>query len=103
MVRARGKSVGKRSSVRTGRRVSAEYLSRTVLCRLGGITENQLELWEFEEFLAPATTLEIDRHREGVYDPSALRRIKTIRALAEDLGVNLPGIGVILQLLDRMR
>ncbi len=101
MGRARGKSIRRRSSTARGR-VSAEYLSRAVLCRLSGITEDQLALWEFEEFIAPATTLEIDGHHEGVYDPSALRRIKTIRALAEDLGVNLPGIGVILQLLDRI-
>lgn len=100
MARARGR-IGKRSSA-TRKRVSAEYLSRTVLCRLGGITEDQLSLWEFEEFITPATMLEIDGRRERVYDAATLRRIRTIKALAEDLGVNLPGIGVILQLLDRM-
>src|SRR5689334_5265288 len=100
MARARGR-VGKRSS-HPRRRVAAEYLTRTVLCRLGGISEEQLAVWEFEEFVAPARFLEIDGRREGVYAPIALRRIKTIRALAEDLGVNLPGIGVILQLLDQI-
>lgn len=101
MARAR-RRIGKRSSAAVRRRTSAEYLSRTVLCRLSGITDDQLALWEFEEFIAPATTLEIDGRRERVYDPSALKRVRTIRALSEDLGVNLPGIGVILQLLDRM-
>lgn len=99
MARARA---GRRTSTTSRRRVSAEYLSRSVLCRLGGITEEQLALWEFEEFVAPTTMLEVDGHPERVYDSSALRRVKTIRALAEDLGVNLPGIGVILQLLDRI-
>ena len=46
--------------------------------------------------------IEIEGHREPVYSHATLRRIKTIRSLAEDLGMNLPGIGVILHLLDRM-
>jgi DNA-binding transcriptional MerR regulator len=100
MARGRAKPVKRSSATRA--RASTAYLSRTVLCRLGGISEEQLSVWEFEEFIAPATMLEIDGHREGVYDQAALRRIRTIRALAEDLGVNLPGIGVILELLDRM-
>ncbi len=81
---------------------SASYMSRSVVCRLGGITESQLMLWEHEEFVAPAATLQVGRRAEPLYDEGALRRIRTIRTLAEELGVNLPGIGVILHLLDRM-
>jgi DNA-binding transcriptional MerR regulator len=46
--------------------------------------------------------MDIEGHREPVYTQSTLRRIRTIRSLGEDLGVNLPGIGVILHLLDQM-
>ncbi len=36
------------------------------------------------------------------FDPSALPRVRVIRRLHEVLGVNLAGISVILDLLDRM-
>ena len=45
--------------------------------------------------------IEIEGHREPVYNQATLRRIRTIRSLGEDLGINLPGIGVILHLLDQ--
>ena len=47
----------------------------------------------------------VDRVRgrlEALYDRDALRRVRVIRTLAEDLEVNIPGIGVILHLLDQM-
>jgi DNA-binding transcriptional MerR regulator len=81
---------------------SASYMSRSAVCRLGGITESELMLWEYEEFVAPAAMLQVGRRSEPLYDESSLRRIRTIRTLAEELGVNLPGIGVILHLLDQM-
>lgn len=36
------------------------------------------------------------------FDVAAVRRLQTIRRLREDLGINLPGIAVILDLLDRL-
>ena len=39
---------------------------------------------------------------EIMLDPVALRRIGMIQHLRYDLGINLPGIGVILELLDRI-
>lgn len=86
----------------SSRRLGQAYLSRSVLCTITGISEDQLRLWEYEEFIAPATTLEIDGEMHRVYDQESVRRIRTIRALAEDLGVNLPGIGVVLHLLDQL-
>lgn len=73
-----------------------------MLCAITGISEHQLTLWEYEEFLTPSRTLEIDGETHHVYDQSAVSRIRTIRALAEDLGVNLPGIGIVLHLLDQL-
>ena len=39
---------------------------------------------------------------EPLYDASTLQRARLIRTLAEELEVNLPGIDVILHLLDQM-
>ncbi|MCU1334873.1 MAG: chaperone-modulator protein CbpM [Bryobacterales bacterium] len=38
-----------------------------------------------------------------LFEPSALIRLRTINRLRESLGINLAGISVILDLLDRMR
>jgi DNA-binding transcriptional MerR regulator len=81
---------------------SSPYYSRDALCAVCGITGDQLRLWEFEELIAHTAMLEIEGHREPVYNLATLRRIKTIRSLTEDLGINLPGIGVILHLLDQL-
>jgi DNA-binding transcriptional MerR regulator len=90
-----------RTGSRSPRQSQAPYLTRDALRTLGGITDDQLRVWEFEEFITHTTVLEVEGHREPVYTQSTLRRIRTIRSLGEDLGVNLPGIGVILHLLDQ--
>ncbi len=89
------------SPKRQSRHRGGALFSRTVLCTLGGITEHDLRMWEHEEFIAPADVIEASNGSEPVYDQLALRRIRTIRTLADELGVNLPGIGVILHLLDQ--
>ena len=55
----------------------------------------------FLEFglLEPA---EVTGGAEIMLDPVALRRIGVIQRLRYDLGINLAGIGVILELLDRI-
>src|ERR1700690_2251014 len=91
-----------RVTSRGRRRREISYLSREALRSLGGITDDQLRLWEFEELISHTTLLEIDGRREPVYTHGTPRPIRTIRSLGEDLGVNLPGIGVILHLLDQL-
>lgn len=78
------------------------YLSREALLTLAGISESQLRLWEFEDIVSHAAIIEIEGRHVSVYNHGTLRRIKTIRALGEDLGINLAGIGVILHLLDQL-
>ena len=92
----KGKSA---SPARGSREIS--YLSREALRTLGGISDDQLRLWEFEELITHSTVLEVEGRRVPVYTEATLRRIRTIRSLGEDLGINLPGIGVILHLLDQ--
>jgi len=67
---------------------------------IAGITDAELTLWEREEFIVPVRLS--DSVGEPLYDTSALRRARLIRTLTEELDVNLPGIEVILHLLDQM-
>jgi DNA-binding transcriptional MerR regulator len=75
-------------------------VSRTAFRVLAGITDAELALWEREQFIVPVDR--VDNLGEALYDSSALKRARLIRTLAEELDVNLPGIEVILHLLDQM-
>ncbi len=78
------------------------YLSRSALCHLAGIDEGQLTIWEHEELIVPARMFKIEGHTEPLYTQHTLDRIRVIRTLADELEVNIPGIAVILNLLDRI-
>jgi DNA-binding transcriptional MerR regulator len=97
----RSSSTIKRKSVRASRG-EAVLISRTVLCTVGGISERQLAIWEREDLIAPARVAAIAGSEEPLYESSAVHRVRVIRTLAEELEVNLPGIDVILHLLDQM-
>src|ERR1700736_729179 len=75
-------------------------LGRSALCLMSGISERQLLLWEQEQ-LIEQVAVPHDGALEPLYDTTALRRVRLIRMLADDLEVNLPGIDVILNLLDQ--
>jgi len=93
--------MARRSSKRLERRHASNTLvSRTALRVLAGITDAELTLWEREEFIVPVDRA--DSVGEPLYETSALRRVRLIRTLGEELDVNLPGIEVILHLLDQM-
>lgn len=77
-------------------------MSRSVFCSIGGISERELASWEQEDLITPARVERVRGRVEALYDREALRRVRVIRTLAEELEVNLPGIGVILHLLDQM-
>jgi DNA-binding transcriptional MerR regulator len=90
-----------RSSKRVERKTARTVLvSRTAFRVLAGVTDAELSLWEREQFIVPVDRT--DRIGEPLYDSSALRRARLIRTLGEELDVNLPGIEVILHLLDQM-
>jgi len=67
-----------------------------------GVSEKQLALWEHEELLVPARVLESAGRAQPLYDRNALERARLIRTLEQELEVNLPGIGIILDLLGRL-
>jgi len=84
-----------------GRR-SALLLGRTAVCSLAGVSQGQLLLWEHENLISPASYQDADGPPEPLYAPEVLKRVRLIRTLAEDLEVNLPGIDVILNLLEQL-
>jgi DNA-binding transcriptional MerR regulator len=77
-------------------------MSRSVLCAIGGISERELSVWEHEDLVAPVRVERVRGQIEALYDREALRRVRVIRTLSDELEVNIPGIGVILHLLDQM-
>ncbi len=87
----------KRSERKSSRTV---LVSRTAFRVLAGVSDAELALWEREQFIIPVG--QRDSLGEPLYDNAALRRARLIRTLAEELDVNMPGIEVILHLLDQM-
>ena len=77
-------------------------MSRSVFCSICGVSEHELASWEREDLVAPARIERVHGRVEALYDRDALRRVRVIRTLGEELEVNIPGIGVILHLLDQM-
>jgi DNA-binding transcriptional MerR regulator len=97
-MRRRNSPLRRRSS--TLRRETV-YLTRAVFCSLAGVTERELRIWEREELIVPALTAHPRGVAEPLYSRDALRRARLIRTL-DELEVNLPGISVILNLLDQI-
>ena len=94
--------MARRTQSKSSARGEVVLMSRSVFCTIGGISERELASWEREDLIAPVR-VEHGRGRvEALYDRDALRRVRVIRTLGEELEVNLPGIGVILHLLDQM-
>jgi DNA-binding transcriptional MerR regulator len=90
-----------RKSVRT-RNTGKVLISRSAFCAMVGVSERQLMIWEHEDLLVPAQLLESSGTRQPLYDHAALERARLIRTLEQELEVNLPGIGIILNLLERL-
>lgn len=86
----------------TTKRGEVVLMSRSVFCSISGISERELASWEREDLIAPVRIERAGGRVEALYGQDALRRVRVIRTLGEELEVNLPGIGVILHLLDRM-
>jgi len=68
-----------------------EFLARAQLDR------ETLEVWIEEEWLVPSETA-----NELAFSEADLARVRLIRDLTQDLGVNDEGVGVILNLLDQL-
>jgi DNA-binding transcriptional MerR regulator len=94
--------MARRTQSRSSTRDEVVLMSRSVFRSISGISERELASWEREDLIAPVRVERVRGRIEALYDQDALRRVKVIRTLAEELEVNIPGIGVILHLLDQM-
>lgn len=71
----------------------------SVAARLIGVHEQTLRYYERAGLVAPARS----RGRIRLYSLQDLERVREIRRLVEDLGVNLAGVEVILRLTEQIR
>lgn len=71
----------------------------SVAARLIGVHEQTLRYYERAGLVAPARS----KGHIRLYSVQDLDRLRQIRRLTEDLGVNLAGVEVILRLTDRIR
>lgn len=80
------------------RRTSPEYVLISVVAETYDIHPQTLRLYERHGLLVPARSAGNTR----LYDRAAIRRLEQILTLTRDLGINLAGVEVILQLRDRL-
>jgi len=83
-----------------GRRRKAEqkFVMISVVAERYGIHPQTLRLYEREGLIKPVRSAGNTR----LYDEEALRRLEIILTLTRDLGVNLAGVEVILNMKERM-
>jgi DNA-binding transcriptional MerR regulator len=79
-------------------RYEREELTLETLARRTGLHPAVLEQWVVFGLIQPSER----RGKDMEFDPSAIPRVRSIRRLRGSLGVNLAGVGVILDLLDRL-
>jgi MerR family transcriptional regulator/heat shock protein HspR len=77
---------------------TAKYVMISVVSERYGIHPQTLRLYEREGLIKPVRSSGNTR----LYDEEAMRRLEIILALTRDLGVNLAGVEVILNMKERM-
>jgi MerR family transcriptional regulator, heat shock protein HspR len=80
------------------RKVEKRYVMISVVAERYGIHPQTLRLYEREGLIKPVRSAGNTR----LYDDDAIRRLETILTLTRDLGVNLAGVEVILNMKERM-
>jgi MerR family transcriptional regulator/heat shock protein HspR len=80
------------------RRAEKKYVMISVVAERYGIHPQTLRLYEREGLLKPERSAGNTR----LYDEEAIRRLEIILTLTRDLGVNLAGVEVILNMKERM-
>jgi len=80
------------------RKSEQKYVMISVVAERYGIHPQTLRLYEREGLIKPTRSAGNTR----LYDEEALRRLEIILTLTRDLGVNLAGVEVILNMKERM-
>lgn len=78
--------------------ITTGFFAISVAARMLGVHAQTLRGYERQGLLAPSRT----KGRIRLYSIDDIRRAQQIRRLIEDLGVNLAGVEVILQLTERI-
>ena len=86
------------SRAKQQRRSEQKYVMISVVAERFGIHPQTLRLYEREGLITPARSAGNTR----LYDDSTIERLETILTLTRDLGVNLAGVEVILNLQEQM-
>ncbi len=81
------------------RRPSRQYVMISAVAERFEIHPQTLRLYEREGLIRPARSAGNTR----LYDEDAIERLETILALTRDMGVNLAGVEVILNLKDQLK
>lgn len=81
-----------------GKRSEHKYVMISVVAERYDIHPQTLRLYEREGLIKPARSAGNTR----LYDEEAIRRLEIILTLTRDLGVNLAGVEVILNMKERM-
>ena len=71
----------------------------SVAARMLGVQTQTLRYYERLGLVEPART----KGNQRVFSHSDIERVRRIRGLMDDLGVNLAGVEVVLRLLERLR
>ncbi len=80
------------------RKRDQRYVMISVVAERYGVHPQTLRLYEREGLLKPARS----EGNTRLYDQEAIQRLETILALTRDLGVNLAGVEVILNMREQM-
>ena len=80
------------------RKAEPKFVMISVVAERFGIHPQTLRLYEREGLIKPARSSGNTR----LYDQEAIRRLETILTLTRDLGVNLAGVEVILNMKEQM-
>lgn len=80
------------------RRIKKRYLMISAVAERYGIHPQTLRLYEREGLITPARS----KGNTRLYDEEALERLETILTLTRDMGVNLAGVEVILNMKRQM-
>jgi MerR family transcriptional regulator, heat shock protein HspR len=80
------------------RKTEQKFVMISVVAERYGIHPQTLRLYEREGLIKPARSTGNTR----LYDEEAIRRLEIILALTRDLGVNLAGVEVILNMKEQM-
>src|SRR5437764_5261162 len=85
--------------MRDGMTTASGFFAISVAARMLGVHAQTLRAYERQGLIVPSRT----KGRIRLYSLDDIRRAQQVRRLIEDLGVNLAGVEVILQLTERIR